>query len=56
MFAGIYFCDFNVVAKIANKSLANINAFTVCIAYFSCDVVATHSSNVVVRLFSLIKN
>ncbi len=28
MFAGIYFCDFNVVAKIA-KSLTNINEFTV---------------------------
>ncbi len=29
MFAGIYFCDLKMVAKFANKSLANINEFTV---------------------------
>ncbi len=30
MFPAIYFCDFNMIAKIANKSLTNINEFTVC--------------------------
>ncbi len=38
MFAGIYFCDFNVVAKtkLPKKSLANINEFTVYIITLCC--------------------
>ncbi len=32
MFVSIYFCDLKVGAKIANKSLTNINEFTVAVS------------------------